>query len=831
VLSTFEVACLVGQSLGLLHGTIVDEQSRPVENVQVIAEGIALSVITDSKGTYSLSVPAQQGLRVRFQHISYHDTLVQVNMQAGEDRVLLMTLRSRGAVLEQIDVRASYQDGYVRVDPKLNFRVPTPTGGIESILKTMPGFYSNNELSSQYNVRGGNYDENLIYVNDIEIYRPFLVRSAQQEGMPFVNLDMTHNVKFSSGGFMANYGDKMSSVMDVEYRKPTDYQTSLSGSMLGATLHTEGKVSPKFSYIVGARFKSNTYLLKSMDTEGDYKPRFFDTQMLLSWKPSKRWEVSFLGNFSNNRYLYAPTVRETTFGSFDNLQKITIAFDGQEIDRYENYLGGLTVAFNPRPGHLIKLIFSSYYAKESETYDIEASYWLKEAEIDMGKGETVEGEVMGTGTFLEHARDQITAVVSAADLRGSHRLKKHYLTWSTKWQNEYINDRIREWTLLDSAGYVLPVLPTLPGEAVAIDDPSRILALKNGDFLATENVINTLRTSGFIQDEWKLDRDSANHFTLVGGLRYQFWSYNKEFILSPRLNFIYHPRWKQDWLFLLKTGLYYQPPFYREMRLPNGNLNPNIKAQRSFQVVVAAEYNFKWWNRPFKFTTEVYYKYLDRLISYTVDNVQIIYSGKNDARGYATGIDCRLSGEFVYGLESWVSLSIMKTAEDILDDQYTNEEGVTVSPGYIPRPTDQRFAVNIFFQDHIPRVTPLRVHLNFVFASGTPYGPPNMPRYHSLYDDGNGNTRVLRTTWYRRVDIGFSYMFLEPTRDRLKHHSKFLKAFRSCGLYFEVFNLLGIKNISSYTWISAVSSGNNVLIPVPNYLTNRLFNLKLAIEL
>lgn len=821
---------LKAQPVATLKGKISDMDHLPVENAHILIEESDIRTFSLSDGSYSITIPAERTVKIRFQHISHLDSTISVYLQPGEQKQINIVLATRGEKLRTLDVKAKYNDGYVRIDPKLNYKVPTPSGGVESILKMMPGINSSNELSSQYNVRGGNYDENLVYVNDIEIHRPFLVRSAQQEGLSFVNLDLTNSVKFSAGGFEPRYGDKMSSVMDVEYRKPTGYAGSVSASLLGATAHAEGNVKNIFTFLVGIRYKSNAYLLKSLETKGDYKPRFFDAQMLLSWRPVKKLEISLLGNFSRNKYLFIPTERETNFGSIKEIKRLNVYFEGQEVDLYENYLGGLTFTYKPDRNNQIKLILSSYYARESETYDLQGQYFLKDIQADMGSSDNEMGQEVSSravGTELKHARNYITAIVSAADLRGEHRLKNNVISWSTKFQNEIIRDRIKEWRMLDSSGYVLPQFPTIPGELVPFDDPSRILGLKENDYLATANELNTLRISGFIQDTWKIDGDSATRFTLVAGLRYNIWSYNKELLLSPRINFIYKPRWKDDWIFYIRTGIYYQPPFYREMRDKNGVLNPDIKAQRSYQVVAASEYNFRIWNRPFKLSAEAYYKYMDRLISYTVDNVKIIYSGKNDAVGYATGIDVKLSGEFIHGLESWIAVSLMKTAEDILDDYYYDKSGNRVEPGYIPRPTDQRFSINLFFQDHIPNVEPLRVHLNFIFSSGTPYGAPNAERFRSLYTDTNGKTKILRTSWYRRVDIGFSYVFLDPARDRMKHHSKFLRALKSLGVYLEVFNLLGTNNISSYTWISDMGSQ---LIPVPNYLTQRLFNIKLAVE-
>ena len=806
----------------VVKGVVVDEEGQPVEHVVVHLLDHNQQTITNMYGQFVMNVPDNEELRLYFQIVSHQDTVLTMRLKPKETLNLRVELRTLGTRLQNVQIRTQTEAGYVRVNPKLTFQMPSPSGGMESLIKMLPGTSSSNELSSQYSVRGGSYDENLVFVNDIQIYRPFLVRSAQQEGLSFVNTDLTSNVIFSAGGFEAKYGDKMSSVLDVHYKEPMQFGGSVSASLLGASAHAEGKVNDCFSFLVGVRFKSNAYLLKSLETTGDYKPRFFDTQMLLNWKVNKKFSISLLGNFARNSYFYEPTDRTTTFGSINDVKRLVVYFDGQEVDRYENYLGGLTFNYHPNNQNEIKLILSSYYAKESETYDIQSQYFLRDIEADMGNEEgeiAQETSTRAYGTYLEHARNYITSVVSAADLHGEHKLPfANTLSWGVKAQNEYIKDQIREWTMTDSSGYTLPMHTTPIGEAVPLDDESRILTFGDDAVLNADNMLNTMRFTGFIQDLWKIDGDSLPHYILNAGLRFHYWTYNKkEFTVSPRLAFVYNPHWQHDWLFTLKTGLYYQPAFYREMRYPDGTLNPDIQSQRSVHVVAGTEYNFQLWHRPFKFTAEAYYKYMDRLISYKLDNVRIVYSGYNDAVGYATGLDMKLSGEFIRGLESWLSVSLMKTEEDILDDSYVDENGNVVEPGYIPRPTDQRCSFNLFFQDHIPGYPQFRVHLNFVFSSGLPYGAPNAEAYQ----------RIRSYTWYRRVDMGFSFMFLEQSRDRMRNKSKFVRSIKNAGVYIEVFNLLDTYNISSYFWVSDIS---NQQFPVPNYLTGRLINVKFSVE-
>jgi len=820
---------LFAQNVVTVHGVIRDTQNSPVENVMVQSPQIENKAISTEDGKYQIMIPANMEVELYFRHIAYHDTIIIVKGASNERIKLDIVLASTGSQLEGVSVSTTYNDGYLRVDPKLTFKMPSPTGGAESLIKMLPGVSSVNELSSQYNVRGGNYDENMIFVNDIAVYRPFLVRNGNQEGLSFVNMDLTQSVKFSAGGFPAQYGDKMSSAMDVEYKKPKQPGGSFAIGFLGASAHVEGSAKNKqknrdvFTYLAGVRYKTNAYLLNSMDAKGDYKPNFFDAQTLLGWNVSDKFEIELLGNFSINKYIFVPDTQRTGTGSITDLKELKIFFEGQEIDKYENYLGGLTLTYRPNSLNQFKFILSSYYAKESETFDIESQYWLKDIEVDLGsdtKDIGKEVSVRAVGTNIDHARNYLKILVSAADIRGNHQLpKRNTLSWSVKVQNEQINDKLNQWHLNDSAGYTLPHIPTTPSDSVGVplDDPSRELWFGKLNYLNASNSLNTIRLTGFVQDSWKIDSDINPRFILNAGVRFHYWSYNNEFNYSPRLSLLYKPRWKNEWLFWLKTGVYYQTPFYREFRDREGNLNPNIKSQFSYQVILAGEYGFKMWNRPFKFSAEGYYKYLDNLISYYVDNVQIVYSGMNDAKGFATGIDVRLSGELIEGLESWLAVSIMGTM-DKYKDPYINNQGKWEEPTYKRRPTDQRFAFNLFFQDHIPGFKQLRVSLNFVYSTGIPYWNPDWVRTKA-------NTREMKN--YFRVDIGFSYIFFEQSRDRFQHKSKFIRAIKNAGVYFEVFNLLETSNASSYMWIKDIQ---NYYWSIPNYLTPRLINLKFAVE-
>ena len=807
-----------------VYGTVKDELNQPIDYLIVSSPQTVNDAITNESGQYQITLPARKEVQLHFRHIAYKDTVISLFGKSGEQLQINVSLMSTNEKLKTVDVYTKYEDGYTRVDPRLNFSMPSPTGGAESFIKTLPGVFSTNELTSQYNVRGGNYDENLIFVNDIQIYRPFLVRNGGQEGLSFVNLDLTQSVKFSAGGFSAQFGDKMSSVMDVEYKKPKQLGGSLMVGFLGGSAHLEGCVKNKqknrdvFSYLVGVRYKNTALILKTMDTKAEYRPNFFDTQMLLGWNISDKFEISLLGNFSINNYKYIPQDRDTRFGTTENINMFKVYFEGQEVDKYESYLGGLTFTYRPNLNNKFRLILSSYYAKESETYDILSEYYLYEIEGNFDKEAEDIAQVVGLrayGGSLEHARNYLKFLVSAADIRGDHQLhKKSNFSWGVKVQNERINDRLNQWLMMDSSGYTLPHIPTHPGDTVPAGDPSRDLEVAY--YLNTANSLNTIRVTGFVQNQWKIDSEINPRFTLFNGLRFYYWSFNNDYNFSPRTSLLYKPRWKNEWLFWLKTGVYYQAPFYREYRDKEGTLNPNIKSQFSYHVILASEYNLRMWNRPFKLTMEAYYKYLDKLVSYYVDNLQIIYSGKNDSKGFATGFDARFSGELLEGLESWIGISFMSTMEKMYP--YTDDKGELVVSTYKRRPTDQRFAFNIFFQDHIPGYRPLRVHLNFVYSTGLPFWNPQYVRTKK---------NTFKMSDYFRVDIGFSYIFYDQSRDRSKNKNKFAQAIKNAGVYFEVFNLLGTNNVSSYIWIKDISNNS---WGVPNTLTQRMINLKFAIE-
>jgi hypothetical protein len=813
------------QSKGKVHGTIRNQYNEPQENVPIFTKSEGISTYSNAKGEYEITIPSDKQVKIIFKFFAIKDTTIIVSLKSGESLLVDIQVFTINEKLNPVDIIAKPLDGYVRINPQIRYNLPSPMGGAESIIKMYAGVSSINELTSQYSVRGGNYDENLIFVNDIQIFRPFLIRSGNQEGLSFVNMDLTQSVKFSAGGFTPEYGDKMSSVMDVEYKTPKKFAGSFSMGLLGGSAHIEGVVKDSahkrdiFTYLIGTRFKSNAYLLNFLDTKGEYKPRFFDTQMLLNWNINEKLSLSFLGNFSVNQYLYIPQNRETLFGSLENVKKFVVYYEGQEVDQYQNYLGAFTLTYKKNKNTTYKAIASSYYAQEKETYDILSQYWLKDVEIDLGSdGESVvqETSTRGVGSYREHARNSINALISSIDLRAEYIIENHILNIGLKAQNEIIEDKTKEWTLYDSSGYIIPSIFLIPGEEVPLNDSSRIISFGDGNYLNSNNSLNTNRITGFVQDTWRINLDSSK-LNINYGFRFHYWDFNREFTCSPRVNVMLIPKWNKNWTFWFKTGVYYQSPFYKELRKSDGSLNKDIKSQFSYQVLISADYDFVWWNRPFVFSSETYFKYMDQLISYKIDNVRIIYSGENDSKGYATGIDMKLSGEFIKGLESWITLSLMKTAQDFYNDYTTDSLGIQTEIGYVPRPSDQRFGLNLFFQDHIPQYPNLRVHLNFVFSSGIPFIAPNSSSAEDYF----------RSPWYKRVDLGFSYIFIQSNRDKKQDHWKFLNNVNNAAVYLEIFNLFDISNVSSYSWVPDLT-GN--LYAIPNYLTPRLINLKFVLD-
>ena len=682
---------------------------------------------------------------------------------------------------------------------------PDAAGGIEGLLKLSGFVASTNELSSQYSVRGGSYDENSVYVNGVEIYRPLLIRSGQQEGLSFINPDMVAKVMFSAGGFEAKYSDKMSSVLDVTYKIPEKFEASLSASLLGASVYV-GSAGKKFTQTHGFRFKTNIYLLGSLETKGDFKNMFFDYQTFLTYQISPKWQVTFLGNISHNNYNFIPRSQKTEFGTFDIRRIYDVKFKGQEKDVFATYFGSFAVNYFPKKNIKLSLSASAFNTQESETYDINGSYTLSDKQKDDADNDIL--IELGNGTFHEHARNRLSGTVATLAHLGEVKLKHTTMQWGITGGQEIIFDKIREWEKHDSAQYSLPY----NGEKVQV----------YYNLYSNNSMISTRLTSFF---QWTYSTKFFNtQWIINAGVRGNYWSFNKEWLVSPRISLSCLPEKIKNLSFRFAAGLYYQSPFYKEVRQPKGNygndtiyLNRNIKSQRSLHFVFGTDYYFKMWKRPFKFTAEVYYKPAWNIISYNVDNVKVRYSGENDAKAYTCGIDLKLFGEFIPGVDSWITFSWMRSREDIKGDSYKvigNKGTVfgTVYPGYIPRPNEQRFSFTIFFQDYIPKHPEYRVNLKFVWADGFPYGPPRSERY----------MHTLRTKAYHRVDLGASRGFVMG-REKFMSKQKIVKEF---WINLEFLNLFNIRNVSSYYWVTDIYDGQTA---VPNRLTGFMMNLRVSV--
>ncbi|MGY8980359.1 MAG: TonB-dependent receptor [Flavobacteriales bacterium] len=792
-----------------INGTITDIENLPLDLVNISVQNKSNGVTSDIEGNFSIQISPNRSNIILFSFIGYQTEKIRIPMlKNGQNYSLNVVLKPSNTILEDIIVKdkKSRKDNLSRIKTKHVQVLPGNNGGIEAILKTLPGVSSANELSSQYSVRGGNFDENLVYVNGIEVYRPFLIHSGQQEGLSFINSDMVGSILFSAGGFAAKYGDKMSSVLDITYKKPKENKGSISLSLLGGSAHYQGvSKNQRLNYILGFRNKTNQYLLNSLDTEADYKPNFSDFQTYINYKLDSDWEISFLGNISKNEYLMKPKNRQTDFGTFNEALRLTIFFEGQESDQYETFFGAFSSKYNPNTNLQLQFTTSAFKTFEQENFDILGEYWLYQLDNNLGSDDF--GDVAfdrGVGKYINHARNSLDASVINFSHNGTLARNEIEVDWGIRVQKEEINDKISEWSLIDSAGYTLPH----PQDSIGLPSNSN-QQITLFDVIKTDIQLSNWRNSGFIQ----FSKD-YNNLTLNAGTRSSFWTFNKELLLSPRASIALAPLWKKDIVFRLATGVYYQAPFYRELRYPDGTLNNNIKSQKSIHYVFGTDYLFYQWGRPFKFITELYYKNLSNLIPYKVDNVRIQYLAENNSNGYASGIDFKINGEFVSGVESWASLSIMKTEEDIVGDSYEDINGQLIYPGYIPRPTDQRVNFSLFFQDYIPGNLNYKMHLNMIYGSGLPFGPPKSEKFED----------ILRIPDYRRVDIGFSAILKSEGK---KSKIKFLNFLESAWISAEVFNLLDINNTVSYLWVTDVSSRQYA---VPNYLTSRQLNFKLLLS-
>ncbi|MDE6549840.1 MAG: TonB-dependent receptor [Muribaculaceae bacterium] len=777
-----------------ISGKVIDSEDKPIEFGTVQIKGTAVGTNTDLEGKYSLSVAESDTITVMFSCIGFK-TVERVLLDAKGDVTLNVRLYNDTKLLDEVQVEGfrSNINGMQTFDAESFKLSPDVSGGsVEAVIATMPGVNANNEMSSQYSVRGGTFDENSVYINGVEIYRPQLMKSGQQEGLSIINPDMVGNLKFSSGGFPARYSDKMSSVLDIAYKDPEAFELKVSGSLMGASLAV-GQNSGKFSMLHGVRFKKNNSLLSSLETRGEYDPSFFDYQTNMTLKSSDKFSVNFLGNISLNNYNFTPTDRETTFGTSENAKSFKVYFDGEERDKFQTYLGSLSLTYKKNRASSFTLGLSGFLTDELVSYDISGEYWLSQAGTG---GEGGIGGELGIGKYMEHARNRLRASVVQALLRGTTRIKSNNITYGITYQHETFRDRSKEWEWRDSAGYSLPT------------QPEGVHLIYN---LSSRQDMQANRFAIFGEDALYFETSKA-YVTLNAGVRLSYWDFNKEFLVSPRANISIAPVNNNQLTFRAAVGLYYQSPFYKEYRatvtdeLGNGfiQLNRGIKSPQSLQFILGTDYTFRALNRPFKLTGEAYFKALSRLISYEYDNLKVEYTGVNDSKGHIMGLDMKLFGQFVEGSDSWISFSLMNT-EQTLDGVKT------------PLPSDQRYSLGLFFTDYFPKFPKLKFSLRGIFSDGLTMTAPHVSR----------SVNYFRAPAYKRVDIGFSYRLVGGEKEGVRPYN-FWRHFKDISVALDVFNLFDISNVSGYYWVTDV---NGIKYAVPNYLTRRQINVRLSFEL
>ncbi|RZJ67842.1 MAG: TonB-dependent receptor [Flavobacterium sp.] len=805
-----------------IKGVILDENNNAVESVTVSTG--ATSTVTDNTGAYILTIPANETVRVTFTHVSLKKIIVPVQLAPNEEFEFNPVMGNMSEQLTEVTINTQNRktvEGIINIEPEVVRKIPGANAGIENIIKILGGS-GNNELSTAYSVRGGNYDENLVYVNEIEIYRPFLIRSGQQEGLSFTNTDMVENVDFSAGGFQAKYGDKLSSVLDITYRTPIKFGASAEASLLGGSLTVDlVSKNKKWAAMTGVRYRDNSLLVNSQETQTNYRPRYLDVQTNITFTPNTKWTFSFLGNISQNRYHYEPLTRQTNFGTIDEPIALQVYYDGQEKDKYETYFGAFKTTFQVSEKFTLKLITSAYHATEQEYFDIYAGYFL--GEVDANIGSETFGDVTfsrGIGEQLNHARNDLDAFIVNAEVKGNHKLSGNTnIDWGFKYSREDIRDRLVEWEVIDSAGFSInPPIVDFPNYQPQVPYTGPLVPYNN---VRATNFTTIDRLSGFVQ--WsKKTKLGESDVWLNAGVRAHNWKVSNDVgadgknqtTFSPRAQFTIKPNWKRDILFRLSGGLYHQPPTYRELRDSSGTVLPNVKAQQSIHYVLGSDYSFKMWDRPFKLVAEAYYKSLTDVNTYTLENVRIRYRADNDAKAFVSGFDVRLNGQFVPSLngqysssnESWFTFGYMKTEEN-----YNGR-------GYIPRPTDQRLKFGVLFQDYMPAIPSVKVYINMVYNTGLPGGSPS-------YADPYVYQSRLRD--YRRADVGFSYVLTENNANRPDGH--WLKKFKDLSVGFEIFNMFNNQNAITNTWVRDVYTKNQY--GIPNYMTTRVFNVKLSARL
>ena len=793
-----------------IKGKVFDTEGNPIENVSISFE--KKGTTTNSQGEYSLNIPSDKVINIIFSHISYKNYTKRIRISNKKTLNFSPKLQIKNEEIEEVVLinEKKNAEGITTVKTEITKNLPSVNSGIEGVLKTLPGVSFNNELSTQYNVRGGSFEENLVYVNGIEVYRPFLIRSGQQEGLSFVNPNLTQNIDFSAGGFQAKYGDKLSSVLDITYRKPTRFGVTIEASLLGASATIEGiSENKKFNAIIGARYYNNSLIVNSKDINSNYDPNFTDIQTYLSYKISNKFTIDFLGSYALNNYNFTPISQQTNFGTIINPMALVVNYKGREEDRYKTIFGAVSGIYKANDDLTLTLTTSTYNTQEQEYYDILAFYGIGEVNADFGSDNFGDiNFVQAIGSQLDHARNNLEAQISNINLKATYRKNTNLFEIGVKYQYENIKDRIIEWQVIDSAGFSLRPPYLLPNN----DEPYTTYAtpiVPYQNIRATNNIkIN--RLSGFAQ--WSKKSYLNDHIVWYNlGVRTQYWDISGEnidsknhIVVSPRAQFAIKPNWKKDMLFRISGGYYHQPPFYRELRDSLGIVHPEVKAQKSIHLVIGNDYSFKMWNRPFKLVTEAYYKKLTDVNPFTINNVKIRYSADNNAIAYATGFDIRLNGEFVPGTESWFSLGYLLTKENI-DDR-----------GYISRPTDQRLKFAILFQDYVPTIPSLKMYLNLVYNTGVPGGSPSYADPY-LYQN--------RLKDYFRSDIGISYVFVD---NKNPAKQKWQKKFKEFSAGIELFNMFDVQNTITNTWVKDVSSNRSVAIP--NYLSGRVLNVKIAMK-
>ena len=766
-----------------LKGKVMDGDMQPLElaTVSCVAQGKV--TMTNLKGEFSLQLHSTDSVVVRFTMIGYKGKTRVLRHPRGTQTIQIQLIDESRQLNEVTITEQRRQTGTTQqLDTKDIGRAPSATGNaVEELIQQQAGVSTHSELSSQYNVRGGSFDENCVYINKVEVYRPFLVRSGQQEGLSVINPDMVEKIGFSTGGFEARFGDRMASALDITYRKPKRLEGTASVSLLGASAYL-GVANKKLSWSNAIRYKTNSYLLGSLEAKGEYRPSFLDYQTYLSYQPNKRWTIDLIGNIAVNHYNFVPKDRETKFGTMENVKDFRVYFDGHEKDVFRTYFATASITRHLSPQTNLSLIASAFYTKEQERYDIQGQYWLTQTETS---------ENLGVGTYMEHARNYLEANVESAKLMLTHKAGKHEIETGVSYRMEHITEQSREYEMRDSAGYSVPHTGK---------DLYLIYTLN------ARNKLNANRIEAYAQDTYKFSSSSEETFyTLNYGIRFAHWNFNRETLLSPRVSLGIVPAFNHNVTLRLAAGLYYQAPFYKELRdtttlagITTATLNSHIKSPRSIHLIGGYDYRFRMNERPFRFTAEAYYKLLSRLIPYSVSNVKIVYYGDNSASGHAAGIDLKLYGEFVPGTDSWVSFSLMSTK--------MKHNGRTM-----PLPTDQRFAMNLFFTDYFPGTTRWKMALKLAYADGLPFGPPHRET----------DMQAFRAPAYKRADIGMSYRALN-NEDR---HVK--TPFRNVWLSLDCLNLLGIHNVNSYYWITDVTSQQYA---VPNYLTGRQLNFRVQVE-